>query len=290
MTDQARRGQTSAQLGGSVARGEPSSRGKRDSQRGRIRMRLRRTLGRTGLTVSTLCFGTGYLEGPVAAGARLLTRAYDLGVTFWDTSDDYGTHPHVARALREVGRDDIVVATKTYATTGLGARRFLTRALRELDVERVDILLLHAVDSVEDLEAKQPALAALARARDEGLVAAVGVSSHSRVVLRRLLTLAEVDVALVIVNQTGAWMKDASPAEMTLAIRGLYRSGRGVYGMKALGSGQVSGKAEVASALRYAFRFPYAHSICLGLTSDAELRSAVATWRHAGGRTTRSQS
>src|SRR2546426_6045833 len=41
-------------------------------------------LGRTGLTVSTLCFGTGYMGGSVASGARLLTRAYDLGITFWD--------------------------------------------------------------------------------------------------------------------------------------------------------------------------------------------------------------
>jgi hypothetical protein len=107
-------------------------------------------------------------------------------------------------------------------------------------------------------------------------------------VLRHLLTLAEVNVALVIVNQTGAWMKDASPAEMTLAVRELYRSGRGVYGMKALGSGQVTGQAAVASALRYAFRYPYTHSICVGLTSDAEIETAVASWRHAGGRTTSS--
>src|SRR2546422_82308 len=54
-------------------------------------------LGRTGLTVSTLCFGTGYMGGSVASGARLLTRAYDLGITFWDASDDYGTHPHVSQ-------------------------------------------------------------------------------------------------------------------------------------------------------------------------------------------------
>src|SRR2546427_5280720 len=85
-------------------------------------------LGRTGLTVSTLCFGTGYMGGSVASGARLLTRAYDLGVTFWDSSDDYGTHPHVARALREVGRDGVIVATKTYASTAVGARRALTKA------------------------------------------------------------------------------------------------------------------------------------------------------------------
>src|SRR2546427_9470697 len=162
-------------------------------------------LGRTGLTVSTLCFGTGYMGGSVASGARLLTRAYDLGITFWDASDDYGTHPHVAQALREVGRDGVVVATKTYASTAVGARRALTKALRELGVETVDIFLLHAVDSHGELEAKLPALEALTRAKAEGLVRAVGVSSHSREVLARLLKLPEVDVALVVVNQTGAW-------------------------------------------------------------------------------------
>jgi aryl-alcohol dehydrogenase-like predicted oxidoreductase len=246
-------------------------------------MRERRTLGRTGLTVSTLCFGTGYLGGSAAAGARLLARAYDRGVTFWDTSDDYGTHPHVARALREVGREGVVVATKTYAATALGARRAVERALRELGVEAVDVFLLHAVDSAGDLEAKLSALEALARAKEAGQVLAVGVSSHSRAVLLRLLRLAPVDLALVVVNQTGAWMKDAGPAEMTEAVRRLYRSGRGVYGMKALGSGQVTEPPAVAAALDYAFRYPWAHAICVGLTSEAELAAAVAAWRRARG-------
>ena len=245
-------------------------------------MRAYAKLGRTGLTVSTLCFGTGYLGGPIPAGARLLTRAYDLGVTFWDTSDDYGTHPHVARALREVRGNAIVVATKTYATTAVGARRSVTKALRELGVEVVDIFLLHAVDSPGELEAKLPALEALTRAKEEGLVRTVGVSSHSRDVLARLVTLSEVDVALVVVNQTGAWMKDASPAEMTEAIKALDRSGRGVYGMKALGSGQVTGTVAVASALRYAFRYPYAHALCLGITTEEELTADVAIWRRTG--------
>lgn len=247
-------------------------------------------LGRSGLTVSTLCFGTGYLSGPVVAGARLLTRAYELGVTFWDTSDDYGTHPHVARALRDVGRDEIVVTTKTYASTAAGARRSLTKALRELRVEAVDIFLLHAVDSVGELEAKLPALETLARAKAEGLVRAVGVSSHSREVLTRLLDLRAVDVALTVVNQTGSWMKDATPKEMALAVERLHRSGRGVYGMKALGSGQVTGQAEVAAALRYAFRFPYVHATCVGMTSESELEANVGLWRRARARRRRSSS
>ena len=244
-------------------------------------MRARTELGRTGLTVSTLCFGTGYLGGSPAAGARLLGRAYDLGVTFWDTSDDYGTHPHVARALREVGRDDVVVATKTYASTALGARRAVGKALRELGVEAVDIFLLHAVDSAGDLEAKFPALEALSQAKAEGFIRAVGVSSHSREVLACLASLPEVDVALVVVNRTGARMKDASPAEMTRAIRRLYRTGRGVYGMKVLESGQVTEPKAVAIALQYAFRYPHVHAICLGITSEAELQADVRMWRRA---------
>ena len=137
------------------------------------------------------------------------------------------------------------------------------------------------MDSVGELEAKLPALEALSRAESEGLVRAVGVSSHSREVLMRLLTLPEVDVALVVVNQTGAWMKDAVPTEMTGAVKRLYQSDRGVYGMKALGSCAVTGKTEVARALRYAFRYPYTHATCVGITTEAELEADVAVWRQA---------
>jgi aryl-alcohol dehydrogenase-like predicted oxidoreductase len=235
-------------------------------------------LGRSGLKVSRLAFGTGYLDSPVGAGAKLLVEAFELGVNFWDTSDDYGTHPHVRRALREVGRDDVVIATKTYAATAAGAKRSVTRALEELGVEAVDVFLLHAVDSLDELQTKQPALEAVVRAREAGLVRAVGVSSHSRAVLRRLLLLPDVDVALVVVNRTGAWMKDARPPEMRGVIRQLYRSGRGVYGMKALGSGEITG-ARVGPALRWAFRFPWIHSLCVGMTTPAELRANVAVWQ-----------
>jgi aryl-alcohol dehydrogenase-like predicted oxidoreductase len=234
-------------------------------------------LGRSGLKVSRLAFGTGYLDAPLGAGARLLLEAHALGINFWDTSDDYGTHPHVRRALREVGRGDVVIASKTYAATAVGARRSVTRALREIGVDTIDLFLLHAVDTVQELATKQAALEALVQARDTGLLRAVGVSSHSRAVLRRLLGLADVDVALVVVNRTGAWMKDATPRQMRPVIRDLYRSGRGVYGMKALGSGEITG-ARVSPALRWAFRFPWIHSLCIGMTSTEELRANVALW------------
>jgi len=76
-------------------------------------------------------------------------------------------------------------------------------------------------------------------------------------------------------------MKDASPAELTAVVQRLYRGGRGVYGMKALGSGQMTEPSAVAPALRYAFGYPYAHAICVGITSEVELEADVAIWRRA---------
>ena len=76
-------------------------------------------------------------------------------------------------------------------------------------------------------------------------------------------------------------MKDASAAGMTQVVRRLHRSGLGVYGMKALGSGQVTGQEAVVSALRYAFGYRHVDSVCVGITSEAELEADVAIWRRA---------
>ena len=86
-------------------------------------------------------------------------------------------------------------------------------------------------EKIEEFAEDLGRLLGSARAKAEGLVRAVGVSSHSREVLTRLVDLQAVDVALAVVNQTGSWMKDATPKEMTDAIKRLYRSGRGVCGI-----------------------------------------------------------
>ena len=80
--------------------------------------------GHTGLKVSRLSIGTGTngwsgRSEQTALGldglANLLRLAYDHGVNFWDAADEYGSHPHVARALQGIPRDAVVIATKTVA-------------------------------------------------------------------------------------------------------------------------------------------------------------------------------
>lgn len=239
--------------------------------------------GATDLRVSRLCFGTGYLSVSVKGGARLLRRAYELGVNFWDTSDDYGTYPHVAAALRGLKREEVVIAAKTYAKTALGAKRALTQALHELKVDWVDIMLLHAVDSLAEFKAKQGALEGLVWAREEGLVRATGISTHSVRVLKRAAQRPEVEVLLVPLNRTGYYMVDCRPETMLRVIQEAYSMGKALYAMKVLHSGTLP-KEEVPAALQFALGFPYVHALCISMQNPRELEANVATFSTAARR------
>ena len=127
-------------------------------------------LGRTGIRVSRLCFGS-LTMGPLqrglspAAGAALLRVAFDLGVNFVDTAELYGTYPHIALAVKGI-RDRVVVATKSYAHTREGMERSLENALRALGTHYVDVFLLHEQDSAQTLRGHWGAVEYLLRARE----------------------------------------------------------------------------------------------------------------------------
>jgi len=234
--------------------------------------------GKTGLTVSRLSFGTAYL-GPLGehltpeAGGELLAQAFELGVTFWDTSDDYGTHPHVAAALRQVPREQVVIASKTYEPEGA-----VERALRELDTDYLDIMLIHCV-GLSWIEPARQALAVLQRDKERGLLRVVGFSTHSAEVARRAAGWPDVEVLLGIVNPTGTWgqgerVEDGTIADMLDALKQAHAAGKGVYAMKVLGAGTLA--SDPAQAIHFAARLPYIHSLCIGMRNLDEVRQNLA--------------
>ena len=81
-------------------------------------------LGKTGIKTSRLAMGTGTIgyghhSNQTALGVKglsdLLLNGYDQGLRFFDAADSYGSHPHVAEALKHVPRDKVNVLTKTWA-------------------------------------------------------------------------------------------------------------------------------------------------------------------------------
>ncbi len=123
-------------------------------------------LGRTGVRVSELSFGTMSFGGDAdeAMSAKLYAQTRDAGVTFYDTADVYagGRSEEILGRLMAHERDELVVASKAYFPTGKGpnergsSRYHLVRAveasLRRLATDRIDILYLHRFDDKTALE------------------------------------------------------------------------------------------------------------------------------------------
>jgi aryl-alcohol dehydrogenase-like predicted oxidoreductase len=237
--------------------------------------------GRTGLQVSRLSIGTGthgwggrseQTDLGLNVLTDLLVAAHDLGITFWDTADGYGSHQHVARALQQVPREQVVIATKTTSHSGRAVRRDIERFLRELNTDVLDIVLLHCVMSGNWPHSKRTEMEALSRAKEEGLVRAVGISSHSLGALRAAIQSKWADVVLARVNYAGVNM-DGSPGQVAPLLAQLYAAGKAVYGMKVLGAGRLTG--DVRAAIDYVFKLGSVHALTIGTSSQAHLRQNV---------------
>lgn len=237
--------------------------------------------GNTGLRVSRLAIGTGThgwagRSDQTALGldglANLLRRAYDAGVNFWDTADQYGSHPHVARALQGVPREQVVIATKTMARKGPDVAKDLARFRKELNTDVIDIVLLHTLSDANWPKKCADAMEVLSRAKEAGIVRAVGFSCHGLGALRAAVDTPWVDVVLVRINHAGVNM-DAQPASVVPLIEKLHAAGKAVYGMKVLGCGAL--KDNVRAAIEYVLRLGTVHAFTIGMTGVAQLDENV---------------
>lgn len=236
-----------------------------------------RILGNTGLRVSRLCFGSltiGPLQADLspAEGARILSRAFDRGVNFVDTAELYGNYPHLARAL--AGRSaEIVVATKSYAYEARQAEASLHRALAELNRDYIDVYLLHEQESEATLRGHWEALEYLFRAREMGVVRAVGVSTHHVAGVRAVAAVPEIDIIHPLWNIRGFGIADGTPEEMMAAIREAHQAGKGIYAMKALGGGHLLGEWE--NAIQAVLSTDEFASVAVGMQSTLEVEFNV---------------
>jgi len=142
----------------------------------------RKPFGRTGHDSSRVIFGAAaFWAMPDDKAAAHLDTALAAGVNHIDTAADYGESELRLAPWLRAHRNDVFLATKTGDRDGDGARRSLERSLERLGVDHVDLIQLHNL--VEDHEwdvAFRPdgAVAALAKARDEGLTRFIGVTGH----------------------------------------------------------------------------------------------------------------
>ncbi len=230
-------------------------------------------LGNTGLEVSRLCFGA-LIIGPLQSnlsvdkGAEVILEAFRLGVNFIDTAELYGTYPHIRKAISLFGQKP-VIASKSYAYSEAAAKESLELARKSLDVDVMDIFLLHEQESRLTLRGHREALEYYLAEKQKGRIRAVGVSTHNIEVVEACSEMPEIDIIHPIVNRTGIGIGDGSVESMLAAVKKAYEKGKGIYSMKPLGGGNLLGS--YAESMSFALGQPHVHSIAVGMQSVEEV-------------------
>ena len=239
------------------------------------------TLGKTGIQTSRLAMGTGTVGSghhshQTALGVKglsdLLLNGYDHGLRFFDSADSYGSHPHVAEALKHVQRDKVIVLTKTWARDPASARADLDRFRRELGTDYLDVCLMHCLTEGDWTERYNSVMDVLSEAKQKGVIRAHGCSCHSIEALRAAAKSPWVDVDLVRINPVGAFM-DASPDTVVSVIREMRAAGKGIVGMKILAQGELRHRQD--EALNFALGLNLLDAFTIGAESQSEQEDLI---------------
>ncbi|MBI4577587.1 MAG: aldo/keto reductase [Planctomycetes bacterium] len=243
----------------------------------------RRTLARDGTKVGVLGLGgQGLLEDPAHTSRAevLVRRAVDLGVDLIDTARSYGPSEESLGLALEGIRDRVYLATKTHHRGADEVRRSLETSLGRLRVERLDLVQVHNLrfrSELDRLFAPDGAVAALARAREEGLVRHIGITAHyDPGPLVEALGRFPFDVVSCALNAADrhhvSFADGLIPA--AVAIRA------GVVAMKVLARGELLKEGiHVGELLRYSLSLPGVSAAVVGFDSVDELEECLAVVR-----------
>ncbi len=274
-----------------VGTGAPAD---RPASAGRLAMRM---LGRTGVSVSLLGFGTAPL-GSDNSTPDMVTRtvglAIDLGITYLDTAPNYGsTTQRYGNAemklapILKTRRQDVFLVTKVEPTqpTRDGILRQLEQSLRRLGVDNVDAAHIHNLGVWDLTQVMGPngTIAGLLEAKKRGLIRFLGTSGHQGITkFAPVIDTDEIDLTMNTLNFVDRDTPQYNFEDMVLPTA--RRRNTGIVGMKILGGGinwaydgRTAGNfaAFHERAIRYALDIPNLATALVGFSNEAEVRKAV---------------
>jgi hypothetical protein len=186
-----------------------------------------RTLGKTGLKVTTVGFGC-----MITSDGSVVSRGADLGITYFDTARGYqnGNNERMVGAALKGKRNNITLSSKTHSATGKEALSDLDTSLKELGVDHLDIWYLHA--KAAPAEVTDDLIEAQQTAKKAGKIRFAGVSTHQGhlTLIPFLAKNPNIDVILAAYNFA---MEPAISGVLEEAVK----AGKGVVAMKVMGGG-----------------------------------------------------
>ena len=248
------------------------------------------TLGKTGLKLSRLGFGTGSNSGNVqqALGQEgfnsLIRYAYDQGITYFDCAQGYRTFEWIGAAVKGLPREKIFLQSK------IGGKpdkilEAIDHHRKVFDTDYVDSLLIHCMVKDGWTDDYKRIMDAFDEAKDKKWIRSKGVSCHSLPALRGARATPWAEVHLVRVNPQGrridgqeesVWndkVHDVSP--VVAEIKAMRAKGRGIIGMKIIGNGEFVSAEDREKSIRFAMSMPELDSVVIGFKSRSEIDEAI---------------
>jgi aryl-alcohol dehydrogenase-like predicted oxidoreductase len=248
------------------------------------------TLGKSGVKVTRLAFGTGTFSGRVQRElgqdefTKLVRYAYDHGIRFFETAESYGDmHRMLGVALKGLPRDSYRLMSKVTTREGTNPQEKIDELRKLANTDYFDVLLLHyqhVATWPTDTARWQDGIQ---EAKDKKAVVGYGASVHGLPALRQFPGNKWLEVAMIRMNHKGTKMdaEDYNTSglgnvnEVVTHVKQVRTDGMGVISMKLVGEGAFTTREDRKAAMRYAFRNAGVDSVTVGYKNTAEIDEAI---------------
>ncbi len=247
-------------------------------------------LGKSGIQVTRLAFGTGTFAGRIQRDlgqeefTRLVRHAYDRGIRFFETADAYRQMPGMlATALKGIPRDSYKLMTKFRWQSTDDPKTTIDRLRKDLNSEYIDILLLHCLRTAGWPEELKRLRDEFSEAKDKKIILAHGASCHGLLPLRAFPGNNWLDVALLRINHKGTLMdslqgdsnQQGDRNEVVSHIQKIHAQGTGVIGMKIIGEGRFTQPEDRDASIKFVMKLGAVDAVTIGYKSTAEIDEAI---------------
>ena len=257
----------------------------------------KRRLGKTGEMVSCIGFGSGTrfcsIENEDAAQA-LLEKAFDFGINYFDTAGSYTRRPIERLSDKRLGefskqrRKEVFLATKIDPRDRDGTLRSMETSLKFLQTDYVDLIQIHSLNNLDDLERigrPDGVLAAILELKKQKVVRFIGITGHNDgAAMAEALRRHDFDTVLMSLNAAQSANPVAQrkmepiPAFEQSALPVALQKNVGILSMKVMGQGMLvgsgAGRASPAELLQFNLSQPVA-SVIIGCEQLAPLEQNV---------------
>ena len=247
-------------------------------------------LGKTGLKISRLGFGTGSNSGreQQALGKegfiKLIHYGYDQGITYIDAAKMYRTFGWIGDAIKGLPREKLFIQSKVPGQPD-DVLAAIDEHRKTFDTDYVDSLLIHCMVKDKWTDEMKRVMEGFNQAKDKKWIRAKGVSCHTLPALKAAVVSGWPEVHLVRVNPQGKYMDGADitwdgqaateVAPVMEQIKIMHDKGRGVIGMKLIGNGDFTDPADREKAIRFNMACKDIDAVVIGFTSEQQVDEAI---------------